>query len=144
MTDPGREVPLHAGETTYILYAGNRALRVMERETGKNLFELVNELERYDEQSNDAPPISMELVTTIVWAMLQRSHPDLSLDDVDDVIDGAGYDAVMTAMGEAITHAFPTAAGAGVPGKASGRNGTGKRSLPARSRPASASRNSGH
>lgn len=126
MIDPGREVRLHAGDTTYVLYAGNRALRLMERETGQPLLELTDRLEQID----------ISLVTTLLWTLLQRHHPDLSVDDCDDVIDAAGYEAVMTAVTDAMGRAFPQAgedAGQAV-GKRPPR-GTGTRSSPARSRP---------
>ena len=126
--DPGREVALVAGDATYTLYAGNRALRLMERETGQPLMELVDRFEQ----------VEISLVTTILWALLQRHHPELSIDDVDDVIDAAGYEAVTEALGRAIEYAFPQTSPNGASeasGKAPARAGTGTRSQPSRSRP---------
>ncbi len=127
MIDPGREVTLVAGETSYTLYAGNRALRLIERETGKPLPDALEQMTQG----------SVGLMTTMLWALLQQHHPQLTMDDVDEVIDAAGYDAIGEAVGEAANRAFATADGDD-PGKAlalnGARPGTGKRSSPARSR----------
>lgn len=129
MIDPGREVPLVVGETTYTLYAGNRALRMIERETGKPLPETLKAMMTG----------SVDLMTVALWAMLQRQHPDLTMDSVDDIIDLAGYDAVGEAVGEAANRAFGTGDGGDDAGKAMALNGaipgTGKRSSRTRSQP---------
>ena len=135
-TDPGREVQLEAGTATFTLYAGNRALRMIERETGKSLIALFS-----DEGLEE---IGIGTLTTLVWGLLQRNHQDLSIDEIDDIIDDAGYDAVMEAVGQALEVAMPTAPGGPQSsGKAPAGNGAGTRSSRARSRPGSASRNSG-
>ena len=136
MTDPGREVALVAGDTTYTFYAGNRALRMIERETGKSLIALFS--------GDGLEDLSIGTITTVIWGLLQRNHPEMSIDEVDDVIDAAGYDAVMDALSQALELAMPTASGeAKTAGKAPAGNGTGPKSSPARSRPGSASRTSG-
>ena len=125
MIDPGREVQLVAGETTYILYAGNRALRLIERETGKPLTDAIEDMQRG----------SVGLMTTMLWSMLQQHHPTMTLDDVDEVIDAAGYEAIGEAVGEAANRAFATGDGGNDAGKAPALNGTrvgtGRRSSPA-------------
>lgn len=136
-TDPGREATLVAGDASYTLYAGNRALRMIERETGKSLIALFS-----DDGLNE---LGIGTITTIVWGLLQRSHPDLTVDDVDDVIDGAGYEAVMDAVASALEVAMPTttSSNGATTGKAPAPNGIGTRSSPGRSRPGSGSRTSG-
>lgn len=128
MIDPAREVTLVAGDTTYVLYAGNRALRLLERETGRPLPELLQEMQGG----------SVGMMTIALWAMLQREHPDLTVDDVDDIIDTAGYDVIGAAVGEAANRAFATTGGDDA-GKAMALNGaspgTGKRSSRPRSQP---------
>lgn len=131
MTDPGREVPLVAGETTYTLYAGNRALRMLERDTGKSVVEIFEDVDQG----------SVELVTIVLHAMLKRNHPDLDVDDVDDIIDAAGYKAVGEALGKAADRAFAAGeAGGDDAGKVTALNGAspggGTKSSRARSRPA--------
>lgn len=124
MPDPGREVPLKVGDATYILYGGNRALRMIERDTGKSVVALFSE--------QGLAEIGVGTLTSITWALLTRHHPDLTVDDVDDIIDDAGYDKVMDAIGKALEHAFPdakaqaSAANGAKPGKP--RRGTGMRS----------------
>lgn len=123
MPDPGREVPLKAGDATYTLYGGNRALRMIERDTGKSVIVLFSE--------QGLAEIGIGTLTSITWALLSRHHPDLTVDHVDDIIDEVGYDEVMEAIGEALEHAFPDAkaqasANGVKPGKP--RRGTGMRS----------------
>jgi hypothetical protein len=127
MIDPGREVPLKAGDETVVLYAGNRALRLIERETGTPLTELGPALDRGD----------VTTLTTVAWALMRQHRPDLSLDDVDGIIDLAGYEALLEAVGEAVRRAFPAANAAdGDGGKAGAGRGTGTGPRPARSRAA--------
>lgn len=130
MIDPGREVTLVAGDTSYTLYAGNRALRLIEREVGKPLPEILEGMESG----------SVGLVTTVLWALLQQHHPGTSIDDVDEIIDSGEYDAIGEAIGEAASRAFRTGtiAGGDDAGKATAltgdQPGTGNRSSPAPSR----------
>lgn len=131
MIDPGREVTLQAGENTFVLYAGNRALRLIERESGKPLPDLLEYMERG----------SVGAMTTVLWAMLQHHHPDMTVDNVDDLIDAAGYEASGVAVGEAANRAFGVSQDDGATdlGKAAALNGAtpgiGPPSSPARSRP---------
>jgi hypothetical protein len=137
-TDPGREVKLVAGDRTYTLYAGNRALRLIERETGTSLLALFSE--------DGLEQLGIGTLTTLVWGLLQRDQPAMTIDDVDEVIDAAGYDAVMDALTKALEVALPKPAAApdgAAPGKAPAPSGTGTRSSPAPSRPGSASPSSG-
>lgn len=110
-TDPGREVTLQAGDRALTLYAGNRALRLIERETGEPLLTLFDRFNSGD----------ITLVTTLVWALLQRHHPETTIDDTDDVIDAAGYEAVSAAIERAVERAFPRSAN----GEARGKDGPG-------------------
>lgn len=100
-TDPGREVQVKAGEETYTLYGGNRALRLIERETGMPFGDVVERAQKLD----------VTATTLVCWAFLQRHHPDLALDDLDDIIDAAGFMAVFEAVFKALELAFPDAVG---------------------------------
>lgn len=128
MIDPEREVTLVAGDTSYTLYAGNRALRLIEREVGKPLPDILEGMESG----------SVGLVTTVLWALLQQHHPGTSIDDVDEIIDSGEYDVIGEAIGEAASRAFRTGTGGDDAGKATAltgaRPGTGNPSSPARSR----------
>lgn len=100
MTDPGREVPFVVGDKTYTLYAGNRALRLIERQTGMTFVEAIDRL-----QSG-----SLDMLTAMLWALLQQKHPELdSINDADDLIDAAGYDSLGEAVQAAVEKAFPDA-----------------------------------
>jgi hypothetical protein len=92
-----RAVPLVAGDQTFTLFAGARAFRLIEQETGKSILAIGESLKE----------VSVGTLGIVLWALLQKHHPDLSLDDTDDVIDGAGYEAVADAIGETLQRAFP-------------------------------------
>ena len=133
MIDPAREVRLQVGDQEFVLYAGNKALRMLERDTGKAVTELFAEVDRG----------SVGLMTTALWAMLQSRHPELTIDDVDDIIDTVGYQAIGETLGRAANRAFDAGGEGGEdpdPGKAMALNGatpgTGKRSSRTGSRPA--------
>jgi hypothetical protein len=114
-TDPGREVQLVAGDTTYTLYAGNRALRWIERETGTSMIELFS--------ADGLATLGIGSITTFVCGLLQRHHPGTTVENVDDIFDAAGYDAVLDAMTRALTAAMPS--GGDASGKAPAGNGVG-------------------
>lgn len=123
-TDPGREVPVEAGGQTYTLYCGNRALRLIERETEMPFGDVVERVQRLD----------ISALTVACWALLQRHHPDLSIDDTDDVIDAAGFTRAFEAVNRAMELAFPDFAGAdpkatALNGASRGR-GTGRSKAP--------------
>lgn len=125
ITNPGREVHLVAGDTTYTLYAGNRALRMIERETGTSLLALFSD--------QGMAELGIGTVTTIVKGLLSKHHPNLTMDDIDDIIDAAGYAAVTDSMTRALDLAMPKAdASEDSAGKALEPRGTGTRSSPAR------------
>lgn len=128
-TDPGREVRLTAGDTTYTLYCGNRALRLIERETGAPFGDVGERIQRLD----------VGAITVAGWALLQRHHPDLTIDDTDDLIDAAGFVPAFEAINRAMERAFPDFATGGDAGKAPKANGAtpgpGTKRSPAPSRP---------
>jgi hypothetical protein len=133
MVDPGREVPFVVGDKTYTLYAGNRALRLIERQTGMTFVEAIGRL-----QSG-----SLDVMTAMLWALLQQKHPELdSVNDADDLIDVAGYESIGEAIQSAVERAFPDAvdeANASPNGARPGKPavvGIGKNSSRAASRPA--------
>lgn len=97
MSNPDREQAIEVGDKKYTLVFGNRALRLAEKEGGKPFgkfdFESVGD------------------VSILIWAGLQSKQPDLSLDDVDDIIDDVGYETLTVIAADAITRAFPPAEG---------------------------------
>lgn len=91
-----REIPITACGKTYTLYAGNRALRLVERELGMTFLEALERLDRVD----------LNVITTMLWAMLQKHHPDISLEDVDDIIDCNGTEWMMHVLQDALGRAL--------------------------------------
>jgi hypothetical protein len=109
--DPEAEVSIEAKGKTYTLYYGNRAFRVAEIELGKPWTE-INTTSRQD-------------ITIAIWAGLKQHHPQLTVDDIDEIIDEAGYGNVVGIAIKALNKA------AGAPeGTASG-NGRRGRKVPA-------------
>jgi len=95
VSNPDREQKFEANGKTYTLVFGNRALRLSERETGKNF--------------SDLDLSSIEVQTTLVWAGLQKHHPDLKIDDIDDIMDDVGYLEMADVITKAIQASFPAA-----------------------------------
>lgn len=96
MGDPMREIPIVACGQTYTLYAGNRALRLVERELGMTFMEALECLDRLD----------LNVITTILWAMLRKHHPEITLDEVDDIIDCNGAEWLMRVLEDALSRAL--------------------------------------
>lgn len=112
MVDPKRVVPFKVGKEQYHLYAGNRAFRLIERELGIPLLDVLDRLNKLD----------INALTVVVWALLQQMHPDLALDDVDGVVDAVGYEQLSALLEQALEHALPSGDESGNAGKG---NGTG-------------------
>lgn len=95
--NPDREVVFEAGGKSYRLVFGNRALRLVEKQLGRSFTEI-------DEGSiND--------LTVLIWAGLQRYQPELGIEDVDDLIDEVGYAALGSLVEKAMSAALPEGAG---------------------------------
>lgn len=95
MPDPSAERTIEANGRRYTLYFGNRAFRLFELELGKPL--------------NRLNFLSIHEATLMVWAGLQRHHPDVTVEDVDTLIDEIGYGTVTELAEAAIYAAFPQA-----------------------------------
>lgn len=106
MPDPAREVTIEKDGRRYTLYIGNRALRLIEEKTGRPAARLEE--------------MSVNDLTIVVWAALQRHHPGMGLDDVDEIIDLFGYQAIGEALAGALSAAFRTSGGQGNPPMAGG------------------------
>ncbi len=102
MTDPTAGVTIEREGKRYTLYLGNRALRLIEERTGRSIADLGN-------------LSSISDLTTIVWAALQRHHAGLTVEDVDEIIDHFGYQAIGEALAQAMQAAFPNVSQGGNP-----------------------------
>ena len=80
-------------EKTYKLYLGNKALYFLEDEFGLTMRELFSKLK--DE-------LSIKKFTLIILASLKKYHPDITLEEVHDIIDAVGYEKIS----EVIRHLF--------------------------------------
>lgn len=97
MSSPDRERTVVVGDNTYRLYYGNRSIRLLEKTLHKTFA--------------DFDGNSVEEITTAVWCGFQQFHPEITMDDVDDIIDEVGYTKMADLCGEAINAAFPTPEG---------------------------------
>ena len=64
-------------------------------------------------------------LTVLVWAGLQHHHPELSIDDVDEIFDVVGYQELGQLSAQAVQAAFPAAREGAAQGNGR-RAGTGR------------------
>ncbi len=113
------EVDLIAGDKTFVLRMSINEIAQLETLLDLGVMEISALL------SSDSPRVGSWRAA--LWAALQCHHKGTTLDDAGDIIGAAGLPAVMAAVGEALTVAFPQSDGVVKenPRKAS-RRGTGK------------------
>lgn len=96
MSNPDREQKFESNGKTYTLVFGNKAFRLAERESGKTFAAL--------------DLASIEAMTILIWAGLQKYHPELKIEDVDEVLDDVGYVPMSEIVATAMQASFPSAA----------------------------------
>lgn len=109
------EVDLTIDGKTYTIKLGRNALASVEGLLGKGFPEIAQAL------SSD-PQIAV--MRAILWAGLQRHHPDIDLFGAGDLMDEAGDDLITEKIGEALRITFPESKGESHPQKP-GRRGVG-------------------
>lgn len=107
----------------YTLRFGGAALLALEESFGKPWAEVLN---GFGKAASEGKALPMKDVASIVRCALLRNHPDLTLEDAAEL---AVLPEVQTALGDAISAAFPAAteAGAGADQNPPRRRGTGTR-----------------
>jgi len=88
------EVGFKALEKDWTLKLGNTAIRHVENETGKSFPQIGKEL------SNEETA-SISLLTQVFHAALTRHHPEITLEQCDDIIDEIGHEKAGTLIGKA-------------------------------------------
>lgn len=122
MANPHKgDVPLKVGDRIYTLRYSHLALVKLEDVLGKNLQGIMREIQ-------DAEEMRLGTVVALLWAGLQKHHPDVSRDDAAELIDdiSGGMAATIGIVGVAFQKAFgatPGTKGTNPTSKAS--NGTG-------------------
>jgi len=96
------EVEFKALGKTWTMKLGNGAVRHVENETGKAFPQIGREL------SNEKTA-SISLLTQVFHASLRRHHPDITIDDCDDIIDEIGHEEAGTLLGRAFELMQPKA-----------------------------------
>lgn len=112
MANPHRgTVSLQAGDRTYTLSFSVNALCELEDRTGRTIQELANAL-------NATEGVSIKMVRDLVWGALRDHHGDTDIAAVGEIMDAAGLQNVVEAVGKALKLAFPDAKGGPNPRKA--------------------------
>lgn len=119
MGDFTGEVEFQALGKTWTLKMGTKAMRKIEGATGKPMPLIGKELA-------DEDKASIDLVTKVFWGALQHHHPDVSLDDCDDIIDDIGLGKIGPLINDAFEAAQPKQGGGARPQKATAGS-TGRR-----------------
>ncbi|MEP2782303.1 MAG: GTA-gp10 family protein [Pseudoruegeria sp.] len=106
------EVALTVGGADYILRLGTNALCNLEDELGGSVVDIFSGLEKGG--------VSIKLLRSILFWGLTEQHPELSRDDVGDLIDDAGgVEAVGKLITKAVSAGMPKSKGKG--GKPAGK-----------------------
>lgn len=95
MPNPDMIIPLVGANKTYQLYVGMKALRTFETHTGKSLMQIF-----------DTKEITFEDLTKFAHCSLLQFHPELTMDDCDEIIDEIGLDKVLSTLMLALERAF--------------------------------------
>jgi len=95
----------------HTLRYGTYAFALIEKEYGKPFAQVAAKLEGMTPEK-----IEIGLLNTIIWAGLQRHHPEMNMPEACDLIDEIGLQVAGEIMAEALSAALPSAEG-NVPAK---------------------------
>lgn len=120
MANPLRgEVPLPCGDQTYMLRFSINALASLEDELDMPIAAVAALL-------SDESKLRLGTLRLIFRAALSDRHPELSLEQVGDIMQAAGINTAAAALGRAFAAAFPSAEGAEERPRKPKQDGTGK------------------
>lgn len=123
------EFEFTAGDKTYTLQFSHQALIRLEEKLDKSLLTIINAFQAW---STDPASMRLGMIRDMLWAGLQRHHPEMSPGDVADLLDDIeGHAAgAVEILGTAMTRAFdaPKTKGANPPPATAVTNGTGTNS----------------
>lgn len=74
------ELPFQSGDTTYVMKLTTNGICQMETQSGRTFGDVIAGMQR-DSHTD---------MRLFLWAMLQHHHPDLTLNEVGDIVDGFG------------------------------------------------------
>jgi hypothetical protein len=116
------EVALDVEGKTYTLRLTVNEIVALEKEWGVGVTQIAAKLSSGGTSLGDW--------VTLLQHGLRKHHPDLTIEEVGDIITAAGVPAVVAKLGESMTAAFPEMAkgGAGSPPTGPEQVGTGKTS----------------
>lgn len=103
MANPHKgDVPLEVGSKTYTLCYSHLALVKLENLLDKNVVQIMGELQAARDN------IRIGTVVALLWAGLQKHHPDVSYDDAAGLLDDmdGGAAAAMETIGRSFEKAF--------------------------------------
>ncbi|GLQ36752.1 hypothetical protein GCM10007908_03720 [Rhizobium albus] len=93
-TDFTGDVSFEALGKSYTLKLGTKAMRKIEIAVGKPMPVIGKMLDKEE-------TASIDLVAKVFWGALQHHHPEVSVDDVDDILDAIGLDQAGPLIGQA-------------------------------------------
>jgi hypothetical protein len=112
MANPSRgSVAFQVGEKAYTLSFSINALCELEAEMDQPVAKIAKSLE-------DPENVRMATVRALVWAALRDSHKEIDMKGAGDILEQAGMQECMDAIGKAFTLAFPEAKADANPPKA--------------------------
>lgn len=96
--DRSKDRTLACNGKTWIFRYGNQAYRLFELQTKKPLGAVLQ---------GDLANVGFAELTCLVWAGLKHYQPKATLEDVDEILDALGYEAVLNVAMDAINAAQP-------------------------------------
>ena len=107
MSNPVRgEFSLRIQETDYRFKVGTSALCAAQEQIGKECNGRVPTLEA---MIQGVMGLRLLFVRVFIWAALQKYHPDVALDQIDDLIDAVDEKEVPTLLGKLLGTTLPDA-----------------------------------
>lgn len=89
-----------AGDTTYTARFGMNALAKIEEEFGKSVESVFADIEKQK---------SIRATRTLIRCAIQTHHPEVTDEDVGNIMDAVGLDKLSDLMAEGVKAAFPDA-----------------------------------
>jgi hypothetical protein len=116
------DVALEVGGKTYTLRYSHSALIKLEKQLDQSIMRIMQDIGKADE-------MRIGTLVAILWAGLQKHHPDLSVDEACELLDEKGDDAsVIDVIGDAFQKAFNAPGTKGTNPQQKDVNGTGMNS----------------
>lgn len=95
----------------HTLRFGTYAWGLLERELEMPMGKIGDRLALMAEKGAGTKKIELRFVTAIIWAGLQKHHPEMALSDACDLIDDMGLDGTLAALSDGFEASTASAEG---------------------------------